>query len=812
MASRRQWIVILGLTVALGWIGQQATETPAAPQARTQAEGQAPPTAPGVIRTEANLVVVDVIAQDKKQNYIKDLDASEFHVFEDDKEQPITTFSRSSEAQGTQEHPRYLVLFFDNSTMNPTEQTRARQAAAQFVEKAASAERMMAVVDFGGMFKVAQNFTADAAALKRAVGGVKFASLQPNEPGQTTEIAQMGRPSMVQVRSDYAARSVLLAIRNLAKTLKPIAGRKTLILFSGGFPLNSERQSELTATIDAANKANVAIYPIDVRGLEGLRPMTTPDMQQDPTRRPIDPAGFPTGAEVRDGEFPHETILLAASPFAGLALPKPLMQRPGGGGGAPSGGGGGTAGGGGGFGGGGGSRGGGGTTGGGTAGGSTGGSTGGGSIGGGSTGGGTRGGTTTGPTGGAPGGSRGGSGTSNNPYGQPGYGTYPRPGGIIPPLMDNVSSNQQILAALATGTGGFTIFNTNDFLEGLTRISQELDEYYVLGYVPPSQEHDGSFHRISVKVDRKGIKLRFRNGYYDVKSPDLLAGKPEGRALEEVAESPQPGEIPVTLKAPYFYTEPHVARVNLAVEIPAQQLAFEKEKSHLRSQVNVLGIAYREDGSVGARFSDTVKLDLEKKELKEFSKGPFFYENSFNIAPGNYKLKLVMSTGGQKFGKLEMPLAIEPFDGKMLHLSGVALSNRIQPVSEITAGIEAELLEERTPLVVKGMQLIPSPNNRFKKTEKVGIYLEVYEPMMTIPRPPRVGVIYNVIDLRTNQQVYTSNTVPIEGFAEKENTVIPVGLILPTEQLQAGQYRLEVRARNGAGHASPLHATEFVLE
>jgi hypothetical protein len=153
MARRRQWIVILGLAIALGWVGQQATEIPAAPQGGTQTGDQTPPTAPGVIRTEANLVIVDVIAQDKKENYIKDLDVKEFHVFEDEKEQPITTFSHSAEAKGLQEHPRYLVLFFDNSTMNPAEQTRARQAAAQFVEKAASAERMMAVVDFGGMFK-----------------------------------------------------------------------------------------------------------------------------------------------------------------------------------------------------------------------------------------------------------------------------------------------------------------------------------------------------------------------------------------------------------------------------------------------------------------------------------------------------------------------------------------------------------------------------------------------------------------------------------------------------------------------------------
>ncbi|MGH6629008.1 MAG: VWA domain-containing protein, partial [Burkholderiales bacterium] len=425
---------------------------------------------------------------DKKDNYVRDLEAKEFHVFEDDKEQPVTTFSQSTEPGTPQApaQPRYLVLFFDNATMSPGEQAQARKAAGQFVEKTASKDRLMAVVDFTGAFRVTQNFTADAATLKRAVSGIKFSSVQPNEPGQTTELASLGAPNVAQVRSDFAARSELIAIRNLAKSLRGVPGRKTLILFSSGFPLNPERQSELTATIDAANKANIAIYPVDVRGLGGLTSPTSPGMM-DPMRQQGFP-GLPPGASLEDSPYPHDEGLLA-SRFTGLFLPQPLAQRPGGGGGGGGGtGGSGTGGGGAG---GGGGRGGGGTGGGGTGGGGTGGGgTGGGGTGGGGTGGGGGGGGGTGG-GGTGGGGAGGGGARGGPPGNIPRGPFdpnnPNRSGdiyqqrsILAPLMENITSNQQVLQQLASGTGGFTIFNTNDFLVGLDKIGKELDENYIL--------------------------------------------------------------------------------------------------------------------------------------------------------------------------------------------------------------------------------------------------------------------------------------------------------------------------------------------
>ena len=226
-------------------------------------QAAAPATSQNVIRTETRLVLVDTVVTDKKGAYIHDLVLKDFRVWEDNKEQSIKSFSFEADpASPSGSQKRYLVLFFDNSTMNPGDQIRARQAAARFIDNNAGPNRLMAIVNFGGALQVAQNFTADADRLKQVVSGVKSSAVSPN-----VEVASIGMPRLGGAAADYGARSVVLALRSLAKNLAGVPGRKTLILFTAGFPLDSEIRSEVTAAIDACNKANVAIYPIDVRGL-----------------------------------------------------------------------------------------------------------------------------------------------------------------------------------------------------------------------------------------------------------------------------------------------------------------------------------------------------------------------------------------------------------------------------------------------------------------------------------------------------------------------------------------------------------------
>ncbi len=253
---------------------------------------------------------------------------------------------------------------------------------------------------------------------------------------------------------------------------------------------------------------------------------------------------------------------------------------------------------------------------------------------------------------------------------------------LIPKMPEMTMANENVMYMLADGTGGFVIRNTNDFLAGLQKIGKELDEYYLIGYTPPESK-EGSCHALRVKVDQ-GATVRARTGYCNAKPQDVLtSNQPVEKALESRVAATQPGNVAASMQAPFFYTGSNVARVNVAMEIPAGSLKFEKQKGKFIAEMDVLGIAYKPDGSVAARFSDTVKREFEdKKEMEEFEKQPFHYENQFDVASGKYNLKVVFSSGGN-FGKLEEPLAIDPWENTQFTISGLALSKQVVQQSDL---------------------------------------------------------------------------------------------------------------------------------
>ena len=792
-----------------GAVCVSAQQQPAPPAPASQAAAPAEQQPAAVIKKETKLVLVDAVVTDKKGNYVHDLAQNAFKVYEDNKEQPVSSFSSGADpAVQTKGQQHYLVLFFDNSTMAAPDQIQARGAAQKFIEANAGPDRLMAVVDFGGSLRIVQNFTASSLLLRAAVSGIKTSAVDPNAPPPDVTVASnamptIGMSSLGNAAADFGARTMLLAVRSLAKNLRTIPGRKMLILFSGGFPLTTENQSELTATIDACNKSNVAIYAVDARGLQATAPGGT-SWNRTPSGRAVaassrELSSAPAKSSAVSNrkpahQFSSRARLVLAS-YSALGLPDP--QRPGGGG---------TGGGGGGRPGGGGGTGGGGTGGGGTGGGGRGGSGGTGGTGGGGkggTGGGTGGGTRGGGTGG--GGTRGGGmPTNSNLYNS----TYGQPRTIVPTFPPSASTNQQILAALAEGTGGFTIFNTNDLLGGLEKIGREQNEFYILGYAPPDTP-EGSCHTLKVKMNEGGMHVRSRSGYCNVRTGNVLEGKPLEKQLEARASGSQAGSIHGVLEAPFFYTGPNTARVNLAMEIPSDSFQFNKEKGKYHASLNVLGIAYRNDGSIGAKFSDTVNLDLEKDEWKEFAKSPYEYSNQFDAAPGDYKLTVVLSAGGDAFGKFESPLAIDAYDGKHFSLGGVALANSAHKLSDIPESLDSVLLEDRTPLVVKGMQIVPSATNRFKHTDNVVVYSEIYEPLLTSENPPVVAAGYTVLDRATNNTLFSTGAMRADDFIQKGNPVIPIGFKVKVDDLKPGAYRLVMQAVDSAKNNAPNRTVDF---
>lgn len=380
---------------------------------------------------------------------------------------------------------------------------------------------------------------------------------------------------------------------------------------------------------------------------------------------------------------------------------------------------------------------------------------------------------------------------------------------VIPQLPPSTATNQEVLAALAIGTGGFTIFNTNDLLGGLEKIGREQNEFYLLGYVPPPSA-EGGCHALKVKMNHGGMEVRSRTTYCNVKSSNVLEGTPVEKQMEARATGNQAGNLQAAFETPYFYTAPNVARVDLAMEIPLTNVQFEKEKGKYRASLNVLGIAAKPDGSIGARFSDTVNLEYENKdEMKEHLKEPYLYQNQFDTSSGDYKLTLVVSSSGDTFGKFESPLKVTPYDGKQFSLGSVVLSDSMQRISEESSDVDAQLMEDRTPLVVKGMQINPSGSNRFKKSDNVVVYTEVYEPQLTAATPPQVMAGYAIVERATQKVVMKTPAVSLDNYIHKGSPMIPVALTVKVKDLPAGGYELVMMAADSAGSHAANRVAEF---
>ncbi len=70
-----------------------------------------------------------------------------------------------------------------------------------------------------------------------------------------------------RMAGNFGVTNMILGVRELAKNLASIPGRKTLVLLSAGFKITPNEMPDVSATIAMCNRSNVAIYPIDVRGL-----------------------------------------------------------------------------------------------------------------------------------------------------------------------------------------------------------------------------------------------------------------------------------------------------------------------------------------------------------------------------------------------------------------------------------------------------------------------------------------------------------------------------------------------------------------
>ena len=258
-----------------------------------------------VFRTGSELVLVNVTVRDKNGNFVQGLKPDDFTILEDNKPQKVVSFdvenvdavpasdvaqakplpdavpassgpTAAADASKQFKDRRLIVLFFDLSAMEPDEIDHAVTSAEHYVDTQMAPADLVSIVSLGSSLLVNQDFTADHALLKKQLEQFNSGSGQGFEEGTTgtTEgTPDTGQPFTAD-DTEYNIFNTdrrLEALRSVAEKLSHVQQKKSLIYFSSGMDRTGiENQSELRAAVNAAVRSNLAIYTMDMRGLQAL--------------------------------------------------------------------------------------------------------------------------------------------------------------------------------------------------------------------------------------------------------------------------------------------------------------------------------------------------------------------------------------------------------------------------------------------------------------------------------------------------------------------------------------------------------------
>ena len=328
-----------------------------------------------LLHSETNRVLVDISVTNKGQP-VRGIEKGRFHIFEDGKEQPVLSFEEQKlgitapvaphaalPPNVYNNAPQYPpatavnVLLLDGLNTPVQDQMQVRKQMIAYLGKIAPGTPL-SLFTLSSRLRLVQGFTQDPAAIVKAVNNPQEAArpspvmdttmeeVSPSKEmiaaGAVPRVADMMRQFEAEnssFKTDMRMTITLQALRELARYLGGIPGRKNLIWFSGSFPVsiipdpNAKQlndpssvmrvyEPQIRAATAMLASARVAMYPIDARGLLGMSILSAEKHRfsnEVGSNGQSEDLGAATGQFVSDIASDHETMRQVARETGGRA-------------------------------------------------------------------------------------------------------------------------------------------------------------------------------------------------------------------------------------------------------------------------------------------------------------------------------------------------------------------------------------------------------------------------------------------------------------------------------------------------------------
>jgi hypothetical protein len=223
-----------------------------------------------------------------------------------------------------------------------------------------------------------------------------------------------------------------------------------------------------------------------------------------------------------------------------------------------------------------------------------------------------------------------------------------------------------------------------------------------------------------------------------------------------------------------------------------------------------MGIAYAENGSVAARFSDTLNVLINKDQQDAFRAQDLQYRNHLKLRPGTYQLKLAVADEKGKVGSAVQSLVIPPMVQGTLAASSLVLAEKASRLPELIQELQVKLLDEQDPLTYKGLQIVPSVEQQIRVNAPISALYSLYN--LTSSNEPRKLVAQARL-LDESGTAIPLASVQLDKLAvDSGKTETRIAMNLPLKNVAPGKYKLEIVTSEGVSNRSVTLQADFQIK
>ncbi len=234
-------------------------------------------------------------------------------------------------------------------------------------------------------------------------------------------------------------------------------------------------------------------------------------------------------------------------------------------------------------------------------------------------------------------------------------------------------------------------------------------------------------------------------------------------------------------------------------------LMFKEESGLHKAVANVFGRITTMTRRVQSTFEETVSIQTTAERMHQEVDRSSVYNKSVPLAPGMYRLELVVKDlVGETMGTYRTALRVPEFDDEALATSSLIIADKIErvPIRSLGTG----------QFVIGSSKVRPRIDDSFKREEKMGIYMQIYNLGQSEETSrPEGNVTYQIARLDSPDELLLNFTEDVNSIRGASSRQVVIEKLLPLQSLEPGEYRLSLLVQDDIKNESLAPTATFKI-